>query len=326
MNPNRTCTHPLFSRVWRHAQTWHAAVLTAVVASLLAPHATMAEDLASARVAPVAPSMSWYVHWADEAGAEKRARDTACRDASVAQSGVMFFGVGRQKDGGSTGFGKELLRTERIVKVASAYAEGLAECSKGRWVLALMTSNDKLGDDDTEMAGRFGTEWALTAKSVQANVDAARVEVRPGIDVEPGFGTYRPMKAWVANVVAEGSHIVFGPSADGCPMPENGEVVDAPCNNGWNTALMAELMWGMDRSAIVMPQVYKRGMALQWANIERVAVARGLRAEIESVLTQNKACRVTRQRPCLDLGPLRARKLAEEVFGREMRFGSDISW
>jgi hypothetical protein len=238
----------------------------------------------------------------------------------------MFFGMGRQKDGGSTGFGRELLPSSRIVEVASAYAQGLAECSDGKWVLALMTSNDHLDDEDTEMARGFGEEWARTAALIQDTVKAGRVEVRAGIDVEPGFGTYRPAKAWADGVVSQGGHIVFGPSADGCPAPENGAVVDAPCNNGWNTTAMAELMWGVDESAIVMPQVYKRGMARQWANIERIAVAKGLPAKITSVLTQNKACRVTQQRPCLDLGPLRARELATEVFGREMQFGSDISW
>lgn len=314
----------LVSRVWQHTTTWHVALTTAVVTSMLAPHVSLAEKMDT--TAAKAPSMSWYVSWADEAGAPTRSYDTACKDAERAGGGLMFFGMGRQKDGGSTGFSRELLPTSRIVEVASAYAKGLAECSDGRWVLALMTSNDHLDDEDIAMSRRFGEEWARTAATIQDNVRADRVEVRAGIDVEPGFGTYRPAKAWADGVVSQGGHIVFGPSADGCPAPEGPAVVDAPCNNGWNTSAMAELMWGVDESAIVMPQVYKRGMARQWANIERIAVAKGLPAKITSVLTQNKACRVTQQRPCLDLGPLRGRELASEVFGREMEFGSDISW
>jgi hypothetical protein len=75
-----------------------------------------------------------------------------------------------------------------------------------------------------------------------------------------------------------------------------------------------------------MPQVYRLKMAQQWANIERVARARGKDEYVDAVLTQNRACRVTKQRPCLDLGPIKAQELASEVFGREMPLGSDISW
>jgi hypothetical protein len=273
----------------------------------------------ASQVEPREAPMSWYVSWADDADAIERAERTGCSDAERADSGIMFFGVGRQKDGGSTGFGKTLLPTERIVEVTAAYAKALQRCSSGKWMLALMTSNDHL--DDRAEAARFGTEWARTVKATQEAAGTDRVSIRAGIDAEPGFGPMPPMQAWTEAVVAEGAHIVFGPSADGCPTDRDG-----PCGNGWNTAAMARMFWGTDPEAVVIPQIYKRKMGEQWVNLERVARGLGLDAEVHAILTQNKACRVTRQRPCLDLGPLRGRELASELFGRELLLGTDISW
>jgi hypothetical protein len=270
-------------------------------------------------IAPKIASQSWYVPWGNAPDALERAETTGCREGKRTDAGVLFIGFGRQIEGGASSFGAGLVTTERMIDVVTAYADGLQQCSTGEWVLAMMTSNDQL--DNTELAKRYGTIWGETANAADERSDTDRVEIAAGIDVEPAWGPYEAARAWADTADATGARLVFGPSADGCPTD-----VDGPCANGWNTALMADLMWGIDDDVIVMPQVYRLKMAQQWANIERVGIANGLDAEVDAALTQNRACRVTKQRPCLDIGPIAAQAMVTEVFGRQMRFGSDISW
>jgi hypothetical protein len=311
----------IIKNVRARARGRHGAVIGGALAlGLSGLGATNTTSVVSASYAtPKIASQSWYVSWANADDALARAEKIGCAEAERTNTGVLFIGFGRQIEGGASSFGNGLVRYSRISEFATAYARGLSNCSDGTWIIAIMTSNDHL--KDTALAAKYGELWGQAAQATNSALGSPRVEIAAGIDVEPAWGPFAAAKAWADNVSRTGARLVFGPSADGCPTD-----VDGPCNNGWNTAAMGELMWGYDERTIVMPQVYRLKMAQQWANIERVARARGKDVYVDAVLTQNKACRVTQQRPCYDLGPIKAQKLASEVFGREMPFGSDISW
>lgn len=311
----------IIKNVRARARSWHGAVIGGALAWALSGlgGGSSTQIVNASYETPKVASQSWYVSWANASDAITRAEKIACAEAERTETGVLFIGFGRQIQGGASSFGIGLVSYARIQEFATAYARGLSECSEGRWIVAVMTSNDHL--DDPALAATYGKLWGQLAQDTNASLDAPRVEIAAGIDVEPAWGPFAAAKAWADNVHSTGARIVFGPSADGCPID-----VDGPCNNGWNTAAMGELMWGYGDRTIVMPQVYRLKMAQQWANIERVARARGRDAYVDAVLTQNRACRVTKQRPCLDLGPIKAQELASEVFGREMPLGSDISW
>lgn len=310
----------IIKNVRARARGWHGAVIGGALAWALSGLGGGSTPIVNASYeTPKKASQSWYVSWANDADAIARAEKTACAQAERTETGVVFIGFGRQIQGGASSFGNGLVSYSRIGEFAKAYAKGLSKCSDGSWVVAVMTSNDHL--KDPKLAATYGQLWGQLTQDTNDSLGVARVEIAAGIDVEPAWGPFAAAKAWADNVNATGARIVFGPSADGCPIDDDG-----PCNNGWNTTAMGELMWGYGDRTIVMPQVYRLKMAQQWANIERVARARGKDVYVDSVLTQNRACRVTKQRPCLDLGPIKAQELASEVFGREMPFGSDISW
>jgi len=306
-----------YKKGWRGAVA--GGLVGAFIAAMFFGSSQVTQASQSSEIAPKIASRSWYVAWGTAVDALERADTIGCDEGARTDTGVLFIGFGRQINRGASSFGAGLVTDERIIDFVSAYAKGLQRCSTGKWVLAMMTSNDHL--DDTELARRYGTIWGENANKANELAGTDRVEIAAGIDAEPAWGPYQAVRGWSESVHATGARLVFGPSADGCPTE-----VDGPCANGWNTAVMADLMWGISDDAIVMPQVYRLKMAQQWANIERVGIAQGLDAEVDYVLTQNRACRVTKQRPCLDIGPIAAQVMASEVFGRQMPFGSDISW
>lgn len=268
---------------------------------------------------PAGPSRSWYVSWAHKADALTRAEQLGCDEGGRANAGVVFLGYGRQRDGGPSGFTNGVVAYDRIAEVTAAFAVGLERCSSGEWVVAAMTSNHKL--EDVAMAARFGTEWGMLTERIEELFDGDRVEFAAGSDVEPAWGPYEAARAWSENARATGARLAYTPSADGCPTEGN-----RPCANEWGIGSLGYLMWGIDPDAVVMPQVYRDVMARQWGRIAEAWEASGGEARFAGALSQRGACLVTGQKPCLSIGPKKARAMLEAALGETVPAGSDISW
>ena len=266
------------------------------------------------------PTVSWYVSWAHTGDATQRAERLGCEQGERSNGGTVFLGFGRQREGGPSGFTNGVVPYARVADVAASYAKGLQRCSDDAWVVAVMTSNHKL--DDVDLAGRQGREWGELANATWDLIGKdKRVVIAAGSDVEPAWGSYAAAAAWANEAHNTGARLAFTPSADGCPTSgDNG------CSNGWNPQLMATLMWGIDADAVVMPQIYRSKMAQQWGRIAMVGRDVGLVPVFAGALSQQGACQVTGQKPCLDIGPLRAQTMLSEALGENVVVGSDISW
>jgi hypothetical protein len=314
-NDHTTTTSRLPESVYRRRR---AMVLAPFLAVLMLVAYNTSEGVADA--AGNAPSVSWYVSWAHTDGAVERAERIGCEQGEKASDGTVFLGFGRQRDGGPSGFTDGVVPYARIAEVAASYARGLQRCSDGTWVVAVMTSNHKL--DDIATAERQGREWGELARSTWDLIgNDKRITIAAGSDVEPAWGSYAAASAWAVEAHKTGARLAFTPSADGCPTSgDNG------CSNGWNPQLMATLMWGVDADAAVMPQIYRSKMAQQWGRIATVGRDVGLTVVFAGALSQQGACQVTGQRPCLDIGPLKAQAFLQDALGEGVPHGSDISW
>lgn len=109
-------------------------------------------------------------------------------------------------------------------------------------------------------------------------------------DIEPGFSAGpRATKRWLHGYLRNtAAPFVFNGSADGCSWTRPA----SHCNRGWSARTLAVLAGGAaPRRTFVLPQIYNRLMAGQWAQISRTAArTRHTRLHIVGPLTEQRAC------------------------------------
>lgn len=214
------------------------------------------------------------------------AENVACAQARKVRQGVVVLSFGRQKAGGSSGFGTWLSYTT-IARVAAAWAKGLARCGTGRWEVAIGTSNS---GGVTDYNGYFGgARWARAVAKARKLSDQ-RVRISGAVDLEPGWGPARQARAWVNGFVKTSSARLwnFG-SADGCPQSVSSDVT---CGFGWS---MDDVLWvssGAGRNVVAMPQIHtvRGSQARQWAVLASRAVRRGVALRLGAITVQTAAC------------------------------------
>ncbi len=268
-------------------------ILLFVVFSLTSQRTVMAMWVEYGPVAkPGNMTTSRYVTWltGDKNVSKEQAYSVACSQASTERPGVVILGFGRQLPEGVSQFrGRRSPKSlDEVRETLVSYARGLSECSKslGEWSLVAQTSNDHL--EDAALGFQQGKVWASMISDVSGAMPTA-VSLYGGSDIEPSWGSYEAALAWVEGFYSVISgRLILGPSADGCPKTGG----DGGCNNGWSAAKMANLVWGVDSSTRLYPQIYhhRGAQAMQWANIATTALSLGLTPSIEGVMTQARAC------------------------------------
>jgi len=194
----------------------------------------------------------------------------------------------------------------------SAYARGwLAAPAHPQLVLVVGTSNF-----GSYVDAAHGTAWGRLVEATAAEVGPA-VEVRGGVDAEPGYAGPVPTRAFVrAYLAATGQAFVdFG---------------DCACTAG--QALPGD--WTLDDRVAVatagslLPQVYRTSGidARRWATLDaRARSVLGHPLRVLGALTQTRACA---GRACtgIDLAPALARSSLGAALGRDIPVGTDIGY
>lgn len=269
---------------------------------------------------------SRYVNWLTDDVARDRevSYRLGCRGGERGESGVVVLAFGRQvAAGGTRGFaGPGVLRPyAQIAEVVAAYRDGLAECGAGPVVLAVTTSNYELYDV-SEAAG-FGVRWRELVESIP---DAGGVRIEGGSDLEPGWGGLAAARAWVGAFKATGRVLYANASADGCPLSGAG----GGCANGWDTASLAELVWG--GGGVAVPQIYRRDVAQarQWKVLASLWSRSGGVPVFGGVMTQHRACKQVQNENCPQLSQPHdvAREQLQRLLGGlvPVPVGTDVGW
>lgn len=271
-------------------------------------------------------TVSRYVNWMTDDVVRDRevSYRLGCRGGERGESGVVVLAFGRQVTaGGTRGFwGPEVLRSySQIGEVVAAYRDGLVECGAGPLVLAVTTSNYELYDV-AEAAG-FGSAWLNMVSSI---ADRGPVRVEGGTDLEPGWGGLAAARAWVSAYKATGRVLYANASADGCPLAGSG----GGCANGWDTASLAELVWG--GGGVAVPQIYRRdgAQARQWRVLAAVWSRAGGTPVFAGVMTQHRACKQVQNSNCPqlsqphDVAREQLRRLLDGAVG--LPVGTDVGW
>ena len=272
------------------------------------------------------PTTSRYVHWLTDDVAADRAFSyrLGCRGGERDESGVVVLAFGRQVTaGGTRGFrGPEVLRSyAQIAEVVASYRDGLIECGAGPIVLAVTTSNYEL--HNVEEAAVFGAAWLAMVSSI---ADRGRVRIEGGTDLEPGWGGLAAARAWVQAYKATGRVLYSNASADGCPLAGSG----GGCANGWDTASLAELVWG--GGGVAVPQIYRRdgAQARQWKVLAEHWLRTGDTPLFAGVMTQHRACKQVQNANCPQLS--QPHDVAKKQLGRllgdgiDLPVGTDVGW
>lgn len=276
--------------------------------------------------APSRATTSRYVNWMtnDLVRDLEVSYRLGCRGGERGESGVVVLAFGRQVTaGGTRGFwGPGVLRPySQISEVVAAYRDGLVECGAGPLVLAVTTSNYEL--HGVEEAAGFGAAWLAMVSSI---ADRGSVRIEGGTDLEPGWGGLAAARAWVAAYKATGRVLYSNASADGCPLAGSG----GGCANGWDTASLAELVWG--GGGVAVPQIYRRdgAQAKQWRVLAEHWARTGGVPRFAGVMTQHRACKQVRNANCPQLS--QPHDVAREQLGRllgegvELPVGTDVGW
>jgi hypothetical protein len=88
------------------------------------------------------------------------------------------------------------------------------------------------------------------------------VEMRGGMDAEPGWGTFPLATEWADGYDATADYLYWDDgSADGCPTSGSGS-----CDNGWSQTDVYDMAWGFSE-AEPLPQIYSATLASQWGTI-----------------------------------------------------------
>jgi hypothetical protein len=287
-------------------------------------------EISGGRTEPTRASTSRYVSWmkGDPWVDAKEAERLGCEAAKREKRGVVVLAFGKQTGGGTKSFARgNVKRTyEHLAGVAVGYAGGLNTCSNGRWVVMVATSNYRL--DDVALGAQYGAEWREFVRGVRDTVHGYtdRVEIVGGWDLEPGWGGMAAAEAWAQAYAATGDVALWSnPSADGCPKRGEG----GPCANGWNTSVLARLVWGVP-SGTAVPQIYRLDgvQAQQWGVLARVWERTGGTAVFAGAMTQQGACDQVRNRTCPQLynSPEQARQQLADATGKRIALGTDVRW
>lgn len=269
---------------------------------------------------------SRYVNWMTDDLVRDRevSYRLGCRGGERGESGVVVLAFGRQVTaGGTRGFwGPEVLRPySQIAEVVAAYRDGLVECGAGPLVLAVTTSNYEL--HNVEEAAVFGAAWLAMVSSI---ADRGSVRIEGGTDLEPGWGGLAAARAWVSAFKTTGRVLYSNASADGCPLAG----VGGGCANGWDTASLAELVWG--GGGVAVPQIYRRdgAQARQWRVLAEYWSRMGGTPLFAGVMTQHRACKQVQNANCPQLS--QPHDVAQEQLGRllgdgdSLPVGTDVGW
>lgn len=269
---------------------------------------------------------SRYVNWMTDDLLRDRevSYRLGCRGGERGESGVVVLAFGRQVTaGGTRGFwGPEVLRSyAQIAEVVAAYRDGLIECGAGPIVLAVTTSNYEIYN--AEEAAVFGAAWLAMVSSI---ADRALVRIEGGTDLEPGWGGLAAARAWVRAYKATGRTLYSNASADGCPLAGAG----GGCANGWDTASLAELVWG--GGGVAVPQIYRRdgAQARQWKVLAEYWLRTGNTPIFAGAMTQHRACKQVQNANCPQLS--QPHDVAKKQLGRllgdviDLPIGTDIGW
>lgn len=196
--------------------------------------------------------------------------------------------------GGQTHAGVRLSATTRhityrqLADAMKAYVDGYARGQRANAPaeITIGTNNDLV------VTRRSGQVWAdSVVDPVATHAKRYRaITVSGANDIEPGFAAGPgAVKNWVRGyLAATKAGLVFNGSADGCSPARP----FAGCNRGWT---MRDLAWVAGVAApgrmTVLPQIYNRTMARQWAQIARTAATQGRPLRILGPLTETAACR-----------------------------------
>jgi hypothetical protein len=193
----------------------------------------------------------------------------------------------------------------QLVDALTAYAQGVASVvgSTPAVTIAVGTNNSGNFTDSSDPANPIypatyrGQEWAnRVIEKVQERVQApTRITVVAADDIENGNpdsdgfddSAARALQwetAYLAAHVPNGDapDLIYNGSANGCPNTFDAGSSSTPCADGWKLSNFVSLTRRGSRIG-VLPQIYFPYMAIQWANIDRVAQAIGTREPLNFV-------------------------------------------
>jgi hypothetical protein len=175
-----------------------------------------------------------------------------------------------------------------LVRAIDAYVAGYHSRQRRRApvTIALGTNNDLY---TSRGAGRL---WAT--RVVNPVRGAAKrypdITIAGANDIEPGFSAGpRATRHWLHGFLRHTkAPFVFNGSADGCSWTRP----FSRCNRGWTARTLARLAGtAAPKRIFVLPQIYNRQMAGQWAQISRTAARlHHVRLNIVGPLTEQRAC------------------------------------
>lgn len=182
--------------------------------------------------------------------------------------------------------------------------------------LVLVVGASNYGD---HVGAAHGAAWGRLVESVAAQAPAG-VDVRGGLDAEPGYAGPRPTRAWARAYLAATTRPLVDFGDCGCEPDQRME-------HGWTRA---------DRAAIaaagsVLAQVYRTSGvdARRWASLDADVRRRyGRPMQVLGTLTQGRACTGPPARACAgtDTTPVQAVARLSAALGRPVPAGSDIGY
>lgn len=196
-----------------------------------------------------------------------------------------------------------------------AFARGWAATPQAPpLVLVVGTSNY-----GTHVDPAHGTAWGHLVSDVAAAVPPS-VDVRGGLDAEPGYGGPAATRAYARAFLGATQRPLVDFGDCGC---EPGQAM----TGGWTRADRAALA----AAGSVLPQAYRTSGAdaRRWASLERdVQRTYGRTLEVLGVLTQARACVGPPARGCTgtDAAPARAVASFSSALGRPVPGSSDIGY
>lgn len=307
--------------------------LTGTGASLLRLGEAAAAPLAitSRRPAPPATASSRYITKAKPSvlrrlGCEEGSRLGERRSLSDSVV-ILAFGrpVRRRGIYGASIFGRGMLSTAGVERMARAYVRGYEACVTpdlpSRLTLALGTSN--YGHQVTYGHGRA---WARMVNGVNDWLRSGghwRVQAVGATDIELGWNGPKVSRLWVKGYdsAATWPFYNFG-DAGACPPAGN-------CAGAWTQEDVWWVSWGA-RSAWPLPQIYTPTgtMSEQWYRLSLYSLHRhGSRMHILGVISQRQACRDSTD-PCrgMNIAPKTAWRQLHRALNRDPRTAQSLRW